>query len=147
MRSGLIGEDPHGMPNNLMPFVAQVAVGQRERLQVFGNDYDTADGTGVRDYIHVWDLAQGHVAALRHLFERRKSVTVNLGPVAAIACWRWSRAFEHASGKSVPYVVAPRRPGDVAACFADPTLAQEVLGWHALHDLDACASTAGVGKA
>ncbi len=134
--SGLIGEDPRGIPNNLMPYVTQVAVGQREQLQVFGDDYETPDGTGVRDYIHVWDLAQGHIAALRHLFERRKSITVNLGTGRGYSVLELIRAFERASGKAVPYVVAPRRPGDVGACFADPTLARDVLGWHAQHDLD-----------
>jgi UDP-glucose 4-epimerase len=135
-RSGLIGEDPNGIPNNLMPFVAQVAVGQRDCLRVFGNDYDTSDGTGVRDYIHVCDVAQGHVAALRHLFAHKRSMTVNLGTGRGYSVLEVLRAFERASGKTVPYAVVPRREGDVAACYADPTLAFELLGWRAIHDLD-----------
>lgn len=135
--SGLIGEDPRGVPNNLMPYVTQVAVGQRQRLQVFGDDYATSDGTGVRDYIHVWDLAQGHVAALRYLSDHRRSLTVNLGTGRGYSVLELVRAFEHASGKSVPYTVVPRRPGDVAACYADPSLAFQLLGWRALRDVDA----------
>ena len=135
--SGLIGEDPHGLPNNLMPFLAQVAVGRRERLQVFGNDYDTVDGTGVRDYIHVLDLADGHVAALRHLLEGRRSITANLGTGSGHSVLEVVRAFERASGRSVPCEFVPRRPGDVAASYADPGLAQAQLGWKATRDLDA----------
>lgn len=129
--SGLIGEDPRGTPNNLMPYVAQVAVGRRERLQVFGADYDTPDGTGVRDYIHVSDLAQGHVAALRYLFEKGQSVTVNLGTGVGYSVLEVINAFAMASGRPVPYTVMPRRAGDVAACFADPSRAAALLGWRA----------------
>jgi UDP-glucose 4-epimerase len=133
--SGLIGEDPRGTPNNVMPFITQVAVGQRERLHIFGNDYDTPDGTGVRDYIHVIDLAEGHVAALHHLLEGRGSITANLGTGQGFSVLELLRAFEHASGRSVPFEFAPRRPGDVAACYADPTRAHEQLGWRASRDL------------
>jgi UDP-glucose 4-epimerase len=133
--SGRIGEDPRGTPNNLMPYVAQVAVGRRERLQVFGNDYDTPDGTGVRDYIHVEDLAEGHVAALRQLFDRPGSLTVNLGTGRGHSVLEVVRAYAAASGREVPYTVVPRRPGDVAACYADPALALQVLGWSARLDL------------
>nr|WP_297351666.1 UDP-glucose 4-epimerase GalE [uncultured Caldimonas sp.] len=140
--SGLIGEDPRGIPNNLMPYVAQVAVGQRAKLQVFGNDYDTPDGTGVRDYIHVVDLAEGHVAALRHLFDKQQSVTVNLGTGRGYSVLEVIRAYERASGRPVPYDIAPRRPGDIDACYADPALARSVLGWQATRDLDAmCADS------
>ena len=135
--SGLIGEDPRGTPNNLMPYVTQVAVGKRERLQIFGADYATPDGTGVRDYIHVLDLAEGHVAALRHVLETRRSVTVNLGTGRGHSVLELVRAFERASGRSVPCEVVGRRPGDVDACYADPSLAREVLGWEAHRDLDA----------
>ena len=134
-QSGLIGEDPRGTPNNLMPFVAQVAVGRRDRLQVFGGDYDTADGTGVRDYIHVSDLADGHVAALSHLFEAERSITVNLGTGRGYSVLEVIDAYAKASGRPVPYEVVPRRPGDVAACFADPSRAAAVLGWRARLDL------------
>jgi UDP-glucose 4-epimerase len=129
--SGLIGEDPRGTPNNLMPYVAQVALGRRPHLQVFGNDYDTADGTGVRDYIHVSDLAAGHVAALQYLFDAGQSVTVNLGTGRGYSVLEVIRAYAQASGREVPYVVAPRRPGDVAACYADPARAGQLLGWRA----------------
>jgi UDP-glucose 4-epimerase len=134
--SGWIGEDPRGTPNNLMPYVAQVAVGRRERLQVFGDDYPTPDGTGVRDYIHVCDLAEGHVAALRHLFEADASITVNLGTGRGHSVLEVVRAYAAASGREIPYGVAPRRAGDVAACWADPALAERVLGWRARFDLD-----------
>ena len=133
--SGQIGEDPRGIPNNLMPYVAQVAVGKRARLQVFGNDYDTPDGTGVRDYIHVTDLAEGHVAALRRLLEQPGSFTVNLGTGRGYSVLELVRAYEAASGRPIPYDMAPRRPGDIDACYADPALAQELLGWTAKHDL------------
>jgi UDP-glucose 4-epimerase len=133
--SGLIGEDPRGIPNNLMPYVTQVAVGRRAELQVFGNDYDTPDGTGVRDYIHVSDLAEGHVAALRFLLDGRESITANLGTGRGNSVLEVVRAFEAASGRPVPYQIVPRRPGDVAACYADPSLARERLGWQAHHDL------------
>jgi len=133
--SGLIGEDPRGIPNNLMPYVAQVAVGRRERVQVFGGDYDTPDGTGVRDYIHVLDLAEGHVAALRFLLGGRESITVNLGTGRGYSVLELVRAYEQASGRPIPYTIAARRPGDAAANYADPSLARERLGWVARHDL------------
>ncbi len=133
--SGLIGEDPRGTPNNLMPYVAQVAVGRRERLQVFGNDYATPDGTGVRDYIHVVDLAEGHVAALRFLLDGSESITANIGTGQGYSVLDLVKAYEAASGRSVPYDVVARRPGDVAACYADPQLARERLGWQARHEL------------
>jgi UDP-glucose 4-epimerase len=134
--SGLIGEDPRGTPNNLMPYVAQVAVGRREFLQVYGDDYDTPDGTGVRDYIHVVDLAEGHVAALARLFDHPGSVTVNLGTGRGYSVLEVVRAYAAASGRPVPHRIVPRRPGDVAACYADPALAAQLLGWRAQHDLD-----------
>ena len=133
--SGLIGEDPRGIPNNLMPFVAQVAVGRRERLVVFGNDYPTPDGTGVRDYIHVVDLARGHVAALNRLFSVDGSFTVNLGTGRGYSVLEAVRAFEAASGRPIPYVIEGRRPGDIAVCYACPDLARELLGWTAEKDL------------
>ena len=133
--SGLIGEDPRGVPNNLMPFVAQVAVGRRPRLAVYGNDYATHDGTGVRDYIHVSDLAQGHVAALQRLLNHPGSLTVNLGTGRGCSVLDVVAAFAAASGRDVPYEIKPRRPGDVAACYADPALAHALLGWRAQHDL------------
>ncbi|MCR5866806.1 UDP-glucose 4-epimerase GalE [Aquincola sp. J276] len=133
--SGRIGEDPRGIPNNLMPYVAQVAVGKRARLQVFGDDYDTPDGTGVRDYIHVTDLAAGHVAALRRLLEQPGSFTVNLGTGRGYSVLELARAYEAASGRTIPYDIVARRPGDIDACYADPALAQELLGWTAQHGL------------
>jgi UDP-glucose 4-epimerase len=133
--SGTIGEDPSGIPNNLMPYVAQVAIGRREHLSVFGADYPTPDGTGVRDYIHVMDLAEGHVAALDHL--DRGSVTVNLGTGQGYSVLDVVRAYEAASGRPVPYRLSPRRPGDVAACYADPARARALLGWSARRDLAA----------
>jgi UDP-glucose 4-epimerase len=137
--SGLIGEDPHGVPNNLMPYVAQVAVGRRARLQIFGNDYDTPDGTGVRDYIHVTDLAEGHVAALRPLLEGSHSFTVNLGTGQGYSVLDLVRAYEVASGRTIPYDIVERRPGDIDACYADPTRARELLGWSARLNLqDMC---------
>lgn len=135
--SGLIGEDPAGIPNNLMPFVSQVAVGKREELLVFGNDYTTHDGTGVRDYIHVVDLATGHLAALRSLeINNATLLTVNLGTGRGYSVLELVHAFEKASGRPVPFRIVDRRPGDIAACYADPALAQELLGWHAQRDLD-----------
>ena len=133
--SGHIGEDPRGTPNNLMPYVAQVAVGRRAALQVFGNDYPTPDGTGVRDYIHVVDLAQGHVAALRRLFDHPGSFTVNLGTGRGYSVLEVVQAYAQASGREVPYQIVPRRPGDLPAYYADPSLAQQLLGWRAQHDL------------
>jgi UDP-glucose 4-epimerase len=133
--SGLIGEDPHGVPNNLMPYVAQVAVGRRPRLQVHGNDYDTPDGTGVRDYIHVMDLAEGHVAALARLLDHGTSMTLNLGTGCGASVLELVDAYRRASGRPIEYVIGPRRPGDVAASYADPSRAVATLGWRARRDL------------
>ena len=133
--SGRIGEDPRGVPNNLMPYVAQVAVGRRAELAVYGNDYPTPDGTGGRDYIHVSDLAGGHVAALRRLFDAPGSFTVNLGTGRGHSVLEVVQAFAKASGREIPYRVMPRRPGDVAACWANASLARELLGWSATHEL------------
>ena len=133
--SGLIGEDPRGIPNNVMPFISQVAVGKRARLSIFGNDYDTVDGTGVRDFIHVSDLAEGHVAALRYLLDGKGSIVANLGTGHGSSVLELVRAFEQASGRSVPFEIAPRRPGDIDACYADPTRANQLLGWRATRDL------------
>ncbi|WP_312790495.1 UDP-glucose 4-epimerase GalE [Diaphorobacter nitroreducens] len=135
--SGLIGEDPQDIPNNLMPYVAQVATGQREVLSVYGGDYPTPDGTGVRDYIHVCDLAEGHVAALRYLRAHPGLLTVNLGTGRPVSVLEMVRGFEQASGRAVPYQVVARRPGDVAACWADPALAERLLGWRARRDVQA----------
>lgn len=129
--SGLIGEDPNGIPNNLMPYISQVAVGLREQLSVFGGDYPTPDGTGVRDYIHVVDLARGHVAALRALLQRVGVLTVNLGTGQGYSVLQVVQAFERASGRAVPYRIVARRPGDIAQCYADPALARALLGWQA----------------
>lgn len=131
--SGLIGEDPNGIPNNLMPFVSQVAVGRRPHLSVFGGDYPTPDGTGVRDYIHVVDLAKGHLAALRALngWQEKQALTVNLGTGHGYSVLDMVRAFEKASGRAVPYKIVDRRPGDIATCYADPALAERLLGWKA----------------
>ena len=134
--SGLIGEDPQGVPNNLMPFVAQVAVGRHEALSVFGDDYDTPDGTGVRDYIHVMDLVEGHVAALQYMWQRTDLLTLNLGTGKGVSVLEMVRAFEKASGRSVPFRIVERRPGDIACCWADPGLARELLGWQSSRDLD-----------
>jgi UDP-glucose 4-epimerase len=140
--SGRIGEDPRGIPNNLMPYVAQVAIGRRAELSVFGGDYPTPDGTGVRDYIHVCDLAEGHVAALNRLLDAPGSFTVNLGAGQGHSVLDVVRAYAAASGRDIPYRVAARRPGDVAACYADPALARRLLGWRARRDLDAmCADS------
>jgi len=137
--SGLIGEDPSGIPNNLMPFVTQVAIGKRPFLNVYGSDYPTPDGTGVRDYIHVQDLAEGHVAALQALLEKKESFTVNLGTGRGHSVLEVVQAFEQASGREVKRQIAPRRPGDVAQCYADPALAQRLLGWRASRSLaDMC---------
>lgn len=133
--SGLIGEDPAGIPNNLMPFVAQVAVGKRARLQVFGSDYPTPDGTGVRDYIHVQDLALAHVAAVRQLLGQADSFTVNVGTGRGYSVLEVVRAFEQASGRAVPYDLVARRPGDVAQCYADAGMAKTVLEWEAVQNL------------
>ena len=133
--SGLIGEDPRGTPNNLMPYVAQVAIGRRPKLSVFGGDYATPDGTGVRDYIHVLDLAEGHVAALQRLLAQPGSFTVNLGTGRGYSVLELVRAYEAASGRPVAYEIVARRPGDVAACWADPSAASDMLGWQARLDL------------
>ena len=129
--SGTIGENPSGTPNNLMPFITQVAVGQREFLSIFGKDYPTPDGTGVRDYIHVVDLAQGHLAALKFLHDRQVSITVNLGTGRGVSVQELADTFARVTGVPVPYRFVERRPGDVAACYADTRLAQEALGWQA----------------
>lgn len=134
--SGLIGEDPNGIPNNLMPFVSQVAVGRRQELLVFGNDYPTHDGTGVRDYIHVVDLAAGHLAALEALDRHSTTLTVNLGTGQGYSVLDMVRAFEQASDRSVPYRIVERRTGDIASCYADPALAHELMGWYAVRDLE-----------
>ena len=141
--SGRIGEDPHGVPNNLMPFLAQVAVGRRDKLTVFGADYPTADGTCERDYIHVSDLAQGHVAALDHLDDMAEQVRAfNLGAGTGTSVLELLRAFERAVGREVPYEIGPRRPGDLPAFWADPTRAQTELGWRATRSIDdMCADT------
>jgi UDP-glucose 4-epimerase len=140
--SGLIGEDPADVPNNLMPYVAQVAVGRRECLSVFGSDWPTRDGTGVRDYIHVVDLARGHLAALERVFARAGAFTVNLGTGTGCSVLEMVRAFERASGRQVPYRLVGRRPGDIAECYADPTLARELLGWRAERGIDAMCADA-----
>jgi UDP-glucose 4-epimerase len=132
---GTIGEDPQGHPNNLMPFIAQVAVGQRDKLFVFGDDYATSDGTGVRDYIHVMDLVEGHVSALDYVCRQTGLHTINLGTGNGVSVLEMISAFERASGKAVPYEIVARRPGDIATCWADPTLAQTLLQWSASRDL------------
>ena len=140
--SGFIGEDPQGAPNNLLPFIAQVAVGRREFLRVWGNDYATPDGTGVRDYIHVMDLAQGHLMALDRLKTHRECLTVNLGTGVGYSVLDIVRAFEQASGKPVPYQVAPRRAGDIASCYANPAQALALLGWRAQRGLESMCTDA-----
>ena len=140
--SGLIGEDPSGIPNNLTPYIAQVAVGKREMLHVYGDDYPTPDGTGVRDYIHVVDLAVGHVAALKKLATNCGLFVCNLGTGNGYSVLDVLHAYEKACGKTLPYVVDPRRPGDIAVCYADPTKAREELGWEAKLGIDEmCASS------
>lgn len=134
--SGLIGEDPQGIPNNLMPNIAQVAVGVREKVRVFGSDYPTRDGTGVRDYIHVVDLARGHLAVLETMLRERRGFTLNLGTGRGVSVLEAVRAFERASGRSIPYERVARRAGDVAECYADPSLAERLLGWRAALSLD-----------
>ena len=140
--SGLIGEDPQGTPNNLLPFVAQVAVGRRKFLNVWGRDYATPDGTGVRDYIHVVDLALGHLRALERLQQAPQCLAVNLGTGVGYSVLDMVRAFEQASGKTVPIRFAPRRAGDIASCYADPALAWSLLGWRAQRDLAAMCADA-----
>jgi len=138
--SGRIGEDPSGLPNNLLPFVAQVAVGKLEKVRVFGDDWDTPDGTGVRDYIHVVDLARGHVAALDHL--QTGVATYNLGTGQGVSVLEIIKAFGKAAGKDIPYEIVARRAGDIAACYADCSKANQELGWHTEKSLDqACADT------
>ena len=135
--SGEIGEDPNGLPNNLMPFVSQVAVGRREKLSVFGDDYDTPDGTGVRDYIHVEDLASGHLAALDTIAAGDDPLSVwNLGSGSAVSVLDVVNAFSRASGRDIPYEVVPRRPGDLPAYWADPSKANDELGWKAIRTID-----------
>ena len=134
--SGTIGEDPNGIPNNLMPFIAQTAVGKRSCLSVFGDDYDTHDGTGVRDYIHVVDLAEGHVKALDKIDSFTEVMTINLGTGIGYSVKDMVKAFEKASGKDVPFCIAPRRAGDIAKCYADPTYAKHILGWEAKKSID-----------
>ena len=136
-KSGRIGENPNGIPNNLMPYITQVAIGKREFLSVYGNDYDTHDGTGVRDYIHVVDLAEGHVKAVDNILEGNKGVQVfNLGTGVGYSVLDIVKAFNKAYGKELPYKIAPRRPGDIATCYSDPTKAKEVLGWEAKRGIE-----------
>jgi len=130
-KSGKIGENPNGIPNNLMPYIAQVASGKRKELSVFGDDWDTKDGTGVRDYIHVVDLALGHVAAVKKLEEKPGCVAVNLGTGTAYSVLEMLSGVGKAAGKELPYKMCPRRDGDVAACYCDPSYAKEFLGWEA----------------
>ena len=140
--SGLIGEDPNGIPNNLVPYIAKVAVGKLEKVHVFGNDYPTPDGTGVRDYIHVVDLARGHVAALKKLATNCGLFVCNLGTGHGYSVLDVIRAYSKACGKEIPYVIDPRRPGDIAECYADPTKAREELGWQAEYGIEEmCASS------
>ena len=134
--SGRIGEDPRGIPNNLMPYISQVAVGRREKLSVFGNDYDTHDGTGVRDYIHVVDLAKGHVAAVKYVLSNPGCEVFNLGTGTGYSVLDMVKSFESVNGVAVPYVITERRPGDLATCYADPAKSAEVLGWKAEKNLD-----------
>ena len=136
-KSGLIGEDPKGIPNNLVPYVAQVAIGKLKCLGVFGNDYDTPDGTGVRDYIHVVDLAKGHVAAIKKVEETEPGVLIyNLGTGKGYSVLDVVHAFEKACGKEIPYEIKPRRAGDIATCYADPTKAKNELGWVAQYGIE-----------
>jgi len=140
--SGTIGEDPNGIPNNLMPFIAQTAVGKRECLSVFGDDYDTPDGTGVRDYIHVVDLADAHVKALDNIGSFDEVMSINIGTGNGYSVLDMVKAFEKASGKKVAYKIAPRRAGDIASCYADPSYAKKILAWEATHSIkDMCEDT------
>lgn len=134
--SGLIGENPNGIPNNLLPYVSQVAIGKLPQLNVFGDDYDTPDGTGVRDYIHVVDLAKGHLCALKYVFENKGADAVNLGTGKGTSVLEIVKAFEKASGKEIKYKIAPRRSGDIATCYADTQKAKRVFGWEAKYDID-----------
>ena len=135
-KSGRIGEDPKGIPNNLLPYITQVAVGKLEKLGVFGDDYDTPDGTGVRDYIHVVDLAIGHVKAIEKLKEKTGVLTYNLGTGHGYSVLDVVKSFEKASGQKIPYEIKPRRPGDIATCYADATKAKEELGWVAQRGIE-----------
>ena len=140
--SGLIGEDPNGIPNNLVPYIAKVAVGALEKVHVYGNDYPTPDGTGVRDYIHVVDLARGHVAAIKKLEQKPGLFICNLGTGHGYSVLDVIHAYEKACGKTLPYVIDPRRPGDIAACYADPAKAKQELGWQAQYGIEEmCASS------
>mmetsp|Transcript_18556 Transcript_18556/g.25529 ORF Transcript_18556/g.25529 Transcript_18556/m.25529 type:complete len:373 (-) Transcript_18556:137-1255(-) len=135
--SGLIGEDPNGIPNNLMPYVSQVAVGRREHLTVFGGDYDTPDGTGVRDYLHVMDLAEGHLSAIRYMEKKGSGLNIfNLGTGNGYSVLDLVKAMEKACGHEIEYVIGPRRPGDISTCYADASLAKKEMGWSAEKDLD-----------
>lgn len=134
--SGMIGEDPQGIPNNLTPYITQVAIGRRDKLHIYGDDYPTKDGTGVRDYIHVVDLATGHVAAIRYAAAHTGSVAINLGTGIGYSVLDMVNAFERAVGHDIPYVIDARRSGDIAECYADPALAEKLLGWRAVHNLD-----------
>ena len=134
--SGLIGEDPKGIPNNLLPYIAQVAIGKLEKLKVYGNDYDTLDGTGVRDYIHVEDLALGHLQAFNYIMEHGGIEAVNLGTGRGYSVLQAIKAFEKASGRTVAYEIVPRRPGDIGSCYAATQKAQKLFGWQAQKDLD-----------
>jgi len=134
--SGLIGEDPQGIPNNLMPYISQVAIGRLDHLNVFGGDYDTPDGTGVRDYIHVVDLARGHVAAIEYMQTHRGESVFNLGTGVGYSVLDMVKAFERVTGKHIPYKIVARRPGDLATVYASPDKSAEILGWRAEHDLD-----------
>ena len=137
--SGMIGEDPRGIPNNLMPYITQVAIGRRDHLSVFGNDYDTPDGTGVRDYIHVVDLARGHVAAVKYITAHKGCEVFNLGTGVGYSVLDMVNTFQTVNGVSVPYEIVARRPGDIATCYADPAKSEKVLGWRAKHTLaDMC---------
>jgi UDP-glucose 4-epimerase len=141
-QSGRIGEDPKGVPNNLLPFVAQVAIGKQPFLKIFGNDYDTPDGTGVRDYIHVVDLARGHLAAIKHPAKKNKLSVYNLGSGAGYSVLEVINAFEQVSERRIPYKIMGRRPGDISTCYADPTKAERELGWRTMKSLlDACADS------
>ena len=140
--SGLIGEDPRGIPNNLMPYISQVAVGRREKLSVYGNDYDTHDGTGVRDYIHVVDLARGHVAAIEYMVKNRGESVFNLGTGTGYSVLDMVKAFEKASGVTIPYQIVDRRPGDIGTVYASPDKSAQLLGWKAQYTLeDMCRDT------
>ena len=140
--SGMIGEDPQGVPNNLMPYITQVAIGRREKLSVYGNDYDTHDGTGVRDYIHVVDLAKGHVAAVKYVTANKGCDVFNLGTGIGYSVLDMVNTFREVNNVALPYVITDRRPGDLATCYADPAKSAEILGWKAEHNLaDMCRSS------